>query len=266
MKKYVKIFIVFTVIQTIISCFIPCSINASSIFATIDVEDLDLSGIDENKVEDLKDMLKNLDSSVSSPSIDPSSIKDGKVTVIDPSVVLDFYQQLASIISNEDMSKFIDKNKDILVSAGINRSLLTTSSVLLRNFDANTVIDIARNDLDIDKIMESSSDTERKDIIQSAMKNTNFFNKIKIIFKLVFSNGFIRIITAFALIVSIYLIIISSFIFKKAGKPGYGTFIPIYRDIINFKLSNFSPWLLVLIFIPIIGWLALMAIGVVRKI
>ena len=42
-------------------------------------------------------------------------------------------------------------------------------------------------------------------------------------------------------------------IFKKAGKPGWASLIPIYNIIVLFQIAKKSPWLTVLMFIPIVN-------------
>ena len=70
----------------------------------------------------------------------------------------------------------------------------------------------------------------------------------------------------FALIlISIYSIFITGLIFKKANKSSFITLIPIYRDIVHLKICNLSPWLLLLLFIPFIGWLMLVAVAIIAR-
>jgi hypothetical protein len=180
--------------------------------------------------------------------------------------LLDFYEELSKVISNEEIVTFIDNNKTVLSEAGLSKSLLTTTSSLLKNFDANTVIDVVKSDLNLEEaIKNSKEDASADSILKLAIKNTSTPDKIRIMLKLLFSNGYIRLLTSFAIVISIYSIFITSYIFKKADKSPYGTLIPIYRDIIHLKMCNFSPWFLILIFIPLIGWLALTSIYIVGK-
>ncbi len=47
--------------------------------------------------------------------------------------------------------------------------------------------------------------------------------------------------------------------YKKAGQAGWKSIIPIYNVVILFKIAGLSPWLILvylLMFIPIIGWIA----------
>lgn len=246
MKKYLKTIIFLIII--LIFLFPSCTF-AESTFGNIDINNLNLSGIDTSKLTDLKNTIENM--------------RKGETNL---DTLLNLYEDISNVLSNEEMVMFINNNKTALANAGISKSLLNTTASLLRNFEPRTIIDIVRNDLNLEEAISASAEGASADsILKSAFKKTSTFDKIIIFFKLLFSNGFIRLLTAFIIVISIYSVFITSYIFKKAGKPAYCTVIPVYRDIIHLKLCNFSPWLLLLAFIPFIGWLALAAISVVGK-
>lgn len=248
MKKYLKLIFIFAFVFLI---SLHSSVSASSVLQSININDLNLSGIDSNKLSDIENKMEELSKSSASSNID---------------AMLKMYEELSKIISNEELAIFIDNNKSILSNAGLSKNLLSTSSDLLKNFDTETILDIVRNDLDIDNVIANSKEgLSSNDIIRKAIKDTTTSEKIKIVSKLVFSNGYFRLLFALFIILGIYSVIITSFIFKKAKKQPWATYIPIYRDIIHLKLCNFSPFVLILLFIPIIGWFALLAIGVVGK-
>ncbi len=59
------------------------------------------------------------------------------------------------------------------------------------------------------------------------------------------------------LIVGVIVIFSMWRIFEKAGKPGWAAIIPIYNLIVLLKIAGQSPWLVILLFIPIINWIVL---------
>lgn len=272
MKKYFKIFIL---LITLLFIF-PSISSASSVFSSINVNELNLNSISKGKVDELKDTIENLskkdlNSSEILNTIDKNAIANGNinsvdVNSIDMNEVIDVYDELSKVISNDDIANLIDDNKEVLADAGADKTLLSTSSTLLRTFDADAVIDIVQNDLDINEILESyKNGSSLEDILMSVMQNTSTSTKLKILSKLIFSNGHLRLIFALLIVVIIYSVFITYLIFKKAGKHGFATFIPIYRDAVHLKICNFSPWLLILLFIPVFGWLALMAIAIIGR-
>ena len=259
MKKYLLTILSFI---TILMFLLPYCVSASSAIENLDINKLDFSGINTNKLSDLENTIENFRNSHSTQSNE----ENGTVTSSSIDILLDFYEELSKVITNEEIVTFINNNKSTLSNIGISKSLLSTTSTLLTNFDAETVIDVVKNDLNLEEAIASSKEGASADsIIKSALKKTSISKKIQILFKLIFSNGFFRLLFAFIFVISIYSIFITSYIFKKADKPSYATVIPIYRDIIHLRLCNFSPWLLILLFIPIIGWLALSAISVVGR-
>lgn len=77
---------------------------------------------------------------------------------------------------------------------------------------------------------------------------------------------FVGIIILIALVIGIITIIGTWKLLKKAGKPGWGSLIPIYREYLLCELAGVCPWWLLVIFvggivaaIPIIGYIAYMA-------
>ena len=53
-------------------------------------------------------------------------------------------------------------------------------------------------------------------------------------------------------------------LFTKAGQKGWKSLIPIYSQIIMFRIAKISPWLLLLYFasfIPVIGWIVIVALN-----
>lgn len=254
MKKYLKIFILLILAITLIS-FIPSAVFASSIFDSIDINKLDLNSINSIKVDSLKETIENLSQN--------NNISSSNTNSVDLNTIIEAYNELSDVISNEEIADLIEDNKEVLSKSGVSKSTLSTASTLLKTFDAKTVIDIVQNDINLNEILEESNSTE--EVLTSVARNTSTLEKMQIFFKLLFSNGYFKLIFCLIVIVFIYSIIITALLFKKAGKPWFATLIPIYRYAIYLKLYNFSPWLILLLFIPIIGWLALFAISIIGK-
>lgn len=58
-------------------------------------------------------------------------------------------------------------------------------------------------------------------------------------------------------VISIIMIIAMWKLFEKANKPGWAAIIPIYNIIVLFQIARMNPWLLLLVFIPLINFIAL---------
>lgn len=53
-------------------------------------------------------------------------------------------------------------------------------------------------------------------------------------------------------------------LFTKAGQKGWKSIIPIYNQVVLFKIVKISPWLLLLYFtllIPVVGWIVTIALN-----
>ncbi len=61
------------------------------------------------------------------------------------------------------------------------------------------------------------------------------------------------IIGVVSLIIGILMIISMIKIFKKAGKPGWAIFIPIYNTIVMLQIANMPAWNIILLLIPIVN-------------
>lgn len=56
-----------------------------------------------------------------------------------------------------------------------------------------------------------------------------------------------------SVVLSILLIIAFWIVFKKAGKHGWASIIPIYNIVVLFQIAGLSPWLILLLVFPIIN-------------
>lgn len=276
MKKYVR-FIVFSfVVLLLVSCTVSFAAPSPEKIKNISVNDINLKSIDKNKVDDLKKVLdnidiKSLDTSAIVDDINKSEVANGNLNSINTDAinmkeVIGIYDELSSVISNEEIADLIKDNKKVLTEAGVSKDALNVSEKMLRTFDSKAVIDIVQNDLDIDKLMEMyKKGASLEEILTTLLTETSLKTKLSIASKLLFSNRYVKTFMVILVIIAIYSIFITSFIFRKAGKQGFATLIPIYRDIVHLKICGLSPWLLLLVFIPIIGWLALMAVAIIGR-
>lgn len=274
MKRNLKIVLFVAII--LVFLFSISSFAASSKLNNFDVNSLNLNSIDKSKINDLKDVLENidvnsLDSSAIINEIDKSEIVSGNLNSIDTSdinidEVIDIYDQLSDVISNEEIADLIKDNSELLTDAGVSEEALSVSETMLRTFDSDAVIDIVQNDLDLDKLLDMyKNGASLSEFLTSVITETSLQTKISIISKLLFSNLYFRIALVVLIFVIIYSVFITSIIFDKAGKGKFGAIIPIYRDIIHLKVCGLSPWLLLLVFIPILGWLMLLAVAIIGR-
>lgn len=70
----------------------------------------------------------------------------------------------------------------------------------------------------------------------------------------------------FSLIVTVINIISYWKIFKKSGKHGWAALIPIYNMVVLYKVAKINPLLLILYFIPIVNFVAILVLGVLQSV
>lgn len=135
----------------------------------------------------------------------------------------------------------------------MSKEALNASEKLLRTFDANTVATIVESDLDLNKLMNMyKNGASIEELLSSIISDTSTKTKIDLVMKLVFSNFYTRFALFCLIVLAIYSIFITGIIFKKAGRKSFVTLIPLYRDIIHLKICHLSPWLLILLLIPVV--------------
>jgi len=146
------------------------------------------------------------------------------------------------------------------------KETLQASEKLLRTFDSNAVITIVESDLDLNKLINMyKNGASIEEILSTIMSDTSTKTKIDIMTKLLFSNFYIRLALFVLIILAIYSIFITGLIFKKAGRKSFITLIPLYRDIVHLKICHLSPWLLIFLFIPVLGWVILLSIAIIGR-
>lgn len=69
--------------------------------------------------------------------------------------------------------------------------------------------------------------------------------------------------TIFSSLISIFFIVCLWIVFKKAGKPGWASIIPVYNLWILLEISGMKGALSLLILIPILGWIAVCIIELI---
>ena len=77
--------------------------------------------------------------------------------------------------------------------------------------------------------------------------------------------GFFATYSILIIALAVVTIVAYWIIFKKAGKPGWASIVPIYNAVVLYQIVGLSPWLLLLCLVPVVGWIALGIIGIVAS-
>lgn len=189
------------------------------------------------------------------------------LNTIDIEDAISYYEEnLAQNYSNDELANIIEENSDILLDKGVDPDLISTGTAILRTTNSEDVANIIKNDLNLEEIKESLGESyTTEELIKKVETQITPEKSIKIIFKLLLANYIVKTSLIICFIFFIYSIIITWIIYHKARKHGWASLIPIYRNIVLFKICGFSPWLLLLAFLPILGWAILFIISIIIK-
>ena len=142
----------------------------------------------------------------------------------------------------------------------------TKGEEILKTTDKESVKEIIKNDIDFDKIQEKiDSGATINQAVKETVKETSTDKKIELGIKVLLANKIVRISLIVCAILFVYEIIVRWIIYKKAGRHGWAAIVPIYRQITMYKVSGLSPWLILLILIPIIGAFIIAIIEIIQK-
>lgn len=185
---------------------------------------------------------------------------------IDITDAIKMYQDLSKNYSNDQIADAIEDNKQILEEKGIDESLIDSGTTFLRAVDGEKLNEILTENIDIndieEQIQEGSTPAEILDNVQQKMSVND---KISLGVDLFFAFWIVKVAIVVFIILAIYNIIIRWRIFSKARKHAWASLIPIYRDVIMYKVCGITPWVLLLLLVPVIGWFILAIINIYSK-
>ena len=132
--------------------------------------------------------------------------------------------------------------------------------------DVEKIKEIIGNDInteDINNKVEQGYTTN--EIIKDIVLQMPIEKKISIATKAILENEIVKTIITILIMWIIYSTIIRWIIYIKAGRHGWEAIIPIYRQIVMYQICDLNPALMLLWFIPILGWIILLFIAIVKR-
>lgn len=205
--------------------------------------------VEVNNLEDIKNVIK-------------SSGKEN----LDIYDVLQIYKDLSEDYSNEEIASEIEKNKDLLVEKGISENVIDSGTNVLKSVDEKQLNKILSEDINIDEIQKQLEEGKSpSEILNNIEKDMTTTDKLSLGINVIMAFSIVKTIMWVIVILIIYNIIVRWRIYKKAGKNGWASLIPIYRDVVMYKISDVSPWILLLVLVPVVGWFALAIINIYTK-
>ena len=205
--------------------------------------------VEVNNLEDIKNVIK-------------SSGKEN----LDIYDVLQIYKDLSEDYSNEEIASEIEKNKELLVEKGISENVIDSGTNVLKSVDEKQLNKILSEDINIDEIQKQLEEGKSPSkILNDIEKDMTPTDKLSLGINVIMAFSIVKTIMWVIVVLIIYNIIVRWRIYKKAGKNGWASLIPIYRDVVMYKISDVSPWVLLLLLVPVVGWFALAIINIYTK-
>ena len=89
--------------------------------------------------------------------------------------------------------------------------------------------------------------------------------KVNFVMDILLSAYVVKNVLIVLVVLFVYRTLLRCVIYKKAHKKAWAPFIPIYRNIVMLKICGMSPWWLLLLLVPVLGWIILFVISVASK-
>ena len=231
----------------------------TSLLNSVSATNININSINVDKAREyLEDVNPE---SINLEDIDTSSLDAGLVEIIT------MYEELSREYTNEEIADMFEENAtEIKAQTGVDTKTITAGTNLLRSLDTEETRKILEEDLNVEEMKQMLEDGYTPDqIAESVVQKISAPNKIIIFFKLLVANTIFKTILMTMLVITIYLIAVRWIMYKKAGRHGWAAIIPIYNDVTYLKVCKLSPWLLLLLLVPIIGWLILGIIQIISR-
>lgn len=171
--------------------------------------------------------------------------------------VVTMYTELSEQYSNKEIANMVEENKSkIIEKSGIDEQSLERGTTILRSLDTEETKRILKEDLNIEEIQEKlDAGYSIREIVKEMQEQMTTSDKISIATKILWASSIVKTTIAILTILIIYNTIIRWVIFRKANKHGWAAIVPIYNQVTYLKVCNISPWWILILFIPIIGWI-----------
>lgn len=206
--------------------------------------------------EDVKDEIEDYTRS--------SNVDTGNLTEQD---ILKAYEDFSQNYSNEDMINLLEENKEKLNKQGIDDKTIEAGKKILESTDEEQMKEIIKENVDIEDIQKKLEEGYTpNEIAQSIIREMPTEQKITTAGKVVLSNKIIKTVIIVIIVLFIYGTILRAIIYKKAGENPVAAFIPVYRQIVMYRICELSLGYMLLWLLPVIGWILMIIVSLMKRI
>ena len=205
--------------------------------------------------EGVEDTIINLISTINSEGLNQTLLTEAA----------NFYEEISDEYTNKEIASIIKKNKDTLVKNGVEDNNINTIVKVLENISTEQTKNII-NTIDIEELGKKiDNGATVQDIITDITSSLTTTEKVNLVVNMVTSINIVRNILIIFAVICLYRTLLRCVIYKKAGKHVWAAFVPIYRNVTMLKVCKMSPWWLLLLLVPVVGWIILWLVSVASK-
>lgn len=180
--------------------------------------------------------------------------------------VLKVYDELSENYTNEELANMLEEYKEEIKEQGVSEEVIGAGQELLKTTDKDSIREIIEEDIDFDNIKEKlDAGYTPNEVVKEIVQETPTEKKIEIAIKLLLANQIFRVVMIGIVILFLYGTILRWIIYRKAGKHGWAAIVPLYRQIVMYQTCGLSPWLMLLWFVPVFGWIAMFIIAIMKR-
>ena len=213
------------------------------------------NSLDIGNEEDVQETITNYILTINTEGLTQSILSD----------VIELYTDLTEKYSNDQIADMIDDCKGRLSEYGVKEENLDSITTILRNLNTTQTKEVLKK-INVKEITQKLSNGESlQSIINDLINNMTTTEKVDLVLSLLLSAKIIKTILIVIISIFVYRTLLRCVIYKKAGKHAWAPFIPIYRNVVMLKICGMSPWWLLLLLVPVIGWIGLWLVSVASK-
>lgn len=177
--------------------------------------------------------------------------------------LLNLYEEFTEKYTTDEIAKMLEELKN----KGISDTTIEAGKTILKTTSKEEIKRILKENIDIKDIQEKVNEGySTGEIIENVIEEIPTTQKLKIAVDLFFSNTIVRAIIIIIIILFLYRTVLRAFIYHKAGKNPVAAFIPFYRQFTMYDICGLSWGYMILWLIPIVGWLCLGFIAIMKRI
>lgn len=255
-KKYIKkmmLIILLVAIYLIFSTHAAMAVNSEN--SNLEANDISNYVDDINDEEEVSNAIRNLILTINSEGMNKNLL----------SQILNLYTQLTKNYTNNEIVEMIEQHRSELEKNNIKMDNIDSVTNLLKMIDTKQLSKIVAQ-VDVNEIATKIENGENiQSILNSITGAMTPVEKVNFVMDILLSAQSVKNILVLLIVLFIYRTLLRCVIYKKAGQKAWAPFIPIYRNVVMLKICGMSPWWLLLLLIPVIGWILLLVVSVASK-